>query len=360
MPAAPTSAETEATFSVEPCVFRRFFEEAPVAMAIAGPDRRFVKVNQAFCQMLGYEEHEMVGRTYADFTYRDDLPDSDEHARRLYEGVAAKDRYRKRYVHKNGGIRWAQVTLTLMREQHGRPTYALAVVEDITERKRAEEERRASEVRYRALAARLLTVQDEERRSLARELHDETGQTLTSLLVGLRTIQEAQTIWEARSLAEHLRRIASEAVDDLGRIARGLHPSVLDDHGLEAALRRLAGDVAELHRISIVVEDPCLGRRFPPHVETTLYRITQEALANAVRHARAQHVLVSVQCGDGEIVLRVRDDGPGLDPANPGTDGHLGLLGMRERAALASGTVVIESRPGEGTTVVARLPLVAT
>jgi len=361
MPAAPTSAEVEAALGYEACVFRHFFEVASVGMALAGPDRRFVKVNQAFCQMLGYEEHEMVGRTYADFTYRDDLPGSEEHARRLYEGLTARDRYQKRFVHKDGSVRWAQVTLTSMTDESGRSTYALAVVEDITEHKRAEEERRASEARYRALATRLLTVRDEKRRNLARELHDETGQTLTSLLVGLRTIQEARTIREARSLAEQLRRIASEAVDDIGRIARGLHPSVLDDHGLEAALRRLASDIAEVHGVSVEVEESCRSqKRFPPGIETTLYRIGQEALSNAVRHARPHQVRLSLTCDDVQIVLRVRDDGQGFDPANPGTDGHLGLLGMRERAALASGTVDVDSRPGKGTTVVARLPLDAT
>jgi PAS domain S-box-containing protein len=233
----------------------------------------------------------------------------------------------------------------------------IGVVTDISERERAEELRNR-------LIQQAVTAQEEERRRIARELHDEAGQSLTALLVGLRTIEESRTIAEAAALAQRLRGIAAQTLDEVGRLSRGLHPSILDELGLSAAVTRHAQEFAQLHGVSMDVRIEGLESEIlPPLVQTTVYRILQEALTNVAKHAGARSVSVRLVRGKATVELRVQDDGAGFDPA-AGAEGaagdqgdrHLGLQVMRERAALLGGSVEVESQPGAGTTITAHLP----
>jgi len=231
------------------------------------------------------------------------------------------------------------------------------VVTDISERERAEELRNR-------LIQQAVTAQEEERRRIARELHDEAGQSLTALLVGLRTIEESRTIAEATALAQRLRGIAAQTLDEVGRLSRGLHPSILDEVGLSAAVTRHAQEFAQLHGVAMDVRIEGLESEIlPPLVQTTVYRILQEALTNVAKHASARSVSVRLVRGKATVELRVQDDGAGFDPA-AGAEGaagdqgdrHLGLQVMRERAALLGGSVEVESQPGAGTAITAHLP----
>ncbi|MBI1723139.1 MAG: PAS domain-containing protein, partial [Gemmatimonadetes bacterium] len=197
--------------------------------------------------------------------------------------------------------------------------------------------KREDELRHQLLKQRIF-AQEEERRRIARELHDEAGQALTSLLVGLRTIQDAPSVSEAHAGAAALRQIAADVVDELGRLARGLHPTVLDDLGLVPAVARFAREHAQLYGIAVNVDTSHLGaERLPPAVETTLYRILQEAMTNVVKHAAAETVEIRLrrEGSVAELIVRVDGEGMGLS-AEPGeaTPGRLGLLGIRVRADL--------------------------
>jgi signal transduction histidine kinase len=227
----------------------------------------------------------------------------------------------------------------------------MAIITDLTERKRAEATRLE-------LMKRLITAEDEERRRFARELHDETGQSLTALLVGLRAIEEQAVTTDVHSAAQRLRRVAAQTVDNVGRLARGLHPSVLDDVGLAAAARRHVTDYARTFGIAVDLRmDGLVSLRLPSLVQTTLYRILQEALTNVARHARARAVGVELTHEEDVLELVVRDDGVGFESVAALSDvSGLGLHGMRERVALLGGSVEIESRPGHGTVVRARIP----
>jgi PAS domain S-box-containing protein len=232
----------------------------------------------------------------------------------------------------------------------------IGVVVDATERKRLEA------LRSR-LIEQVMTAQDEERRRIARELHDETGQSLTALLVGLRTIEGSRTVAEAAELAQRLRGIVAQTLDDVGRLSRGLHPSILDDVGLAAAVTRQVQDFAQLHGVAVDVRIEGLDADpLPPLLQTTVYRVLQEALTNVARHAAARSVSVQLVCDDGAVELCVQDDGVGFDPTvRAGTAaGHrrrLGLQGMQERAALLGGSVEVQSPPGVGTTITVRFPV---
>ncbi len=220
--------------------------------------------------------------------------------------------------------------------------------------------RRLAEFRTEMLA-QILAAQEAERRRIARDLHDEVGQTLTSLLIGLRTTAEAESLDVARARALDLRETTSTLLEDIKRLARGLRPSVLDDLGLLPALERLTLDISRIHDVEVSLDTSGLtGSRLGEAVEVTVYRIVQESLNNTVKHAEAHTARVSLSRAGDELVVVIQDDGRGFT-ARPAqklmADGHLGLAGMRERAALLGGSLVIESKPGAGTLVRARLPL---
>jgi signal transduction histidine kinase len=230
-------------------------------------------------------------------------------------------------------------------------TVLMAIITDLTDRKRAETTRLG-------LLKRLLSAEDQERRRIARELHDETGQSLTTLLVGLRAIADIARLAEVRSVARRLREVAAHTVDDVGRLARGLHPAVLDDKGLVAAMRRHASDFAKAFGVVIDIRLPgSVARRLSPLVQSTMYRILQEALTNVARYAQAGAVAVVLKHEKTVLELVIQDDGIGFDPAAVLSEASgLGLHGMQERVALLGGSVEIQSRRGHGTTIRARIP----
>ena len=203
---------------------------------------------------------------------------------------------------------------------------------------------------------RVVAAQELERRRLARELHDETGQALTSILLGLRSLEEVGDPAAVARAAGDLRELVVSTLQDVRRLAVELRPKALDDFGLVPALERLAESFTEQTRIGVDVEARLPEERLAPEIETAVYRIVQEALTNVVKHARARNVSILLSRKNGRVSVMIEDDGQGFDPARARADG-LGLLGMRERAALLDGTLSIESSNGAGTTLVLDVPL---
>ena len=193
-------------------------------------------------------------------------------------------------------------------------------------------------------------------RRLARELHDETGQALTSILLGLKPLEEALADHPARAALAELREHVVSALQDVRRLAVELRPAVLDDFGLVPALERLTESFAEQSGIRVDFHSALGETRLPSEVETALYRVVQESLTNIVKHANAHNVSVSVARRESGVAAVIEDDGAGFDQRAVREDG-VGLLGMRERLALLDGRLEIESRPGAGTTLVAEVPL---
>jgi signal transduction histidine kinase len=202
---------------------------------------------------------------------------------------------------------------------------------------------------------RVVAGQELERQRLARELHDETGQALTSILLGLKAVEEAPTRDDMHAAAKALRELVVATLQDVRRLAVELRPKALDDFGLVAALERLVNLFSESTGIAVELE-AALADRLPRDVETTLYRIVQEALTNIVKHARARNVsILLVRRGENATVV-IEDDGEGFDPDAAREDG-LGLLGMRERVALLDGRLSVESSEGAGTTLAVEVPV---
>jgi signal transduction histidine kinase len=203
---------------------------------------------------------------------------------------------------------------------------------------------------------RVVEGQELERRRLARELHDETGQALTSILLGLRAVEEANTSNETRAAASDLRELVVATLQDVRRLAVQLRPKALDDFGLAPALERLVQTFSEATDIRVELESQLGEERLPPEVETTLYRIVQEALTNIIKHAEATSVSILLVRRESSVMAVIEDDGRGFDPATLRAGG-LGLVGMRERVELHDGRLTIESRPDSGTTLAVEVPL---
>jgi signal transduction histidine kinase len=203
---------------------------------------------------------------------------------------------------------------------------------------------------------RVVEAQELERRRLARELHDETGQALTSILLGLKSLEEKLPDTGSRAAASELRELVVATLQDVRRLAVELRPSALDDFGLVAALERLTASIGEQTGIRIDFQPAITADRLPAEVETALYRIVQESLTNVVKHAKARNVSVLLARTDGAVKAVIEDDGGGFDPGERTGEGF-GLIGMSERLALLGGRLEIESSEEAGTTIAAEVPL---
>ncbi|HEY7602927.1 MAG TPA: GAF domain-containing protein [Gaiellaceae bacterium] len=203
---------------------------------------------------------------------------------------------------------------------------------------------------------RVVEGQELERRRLARELHDETGQALTSILLGLKRVEEAKSVEAAARATAELRAEIVQTLQAVRRLAVELRPQALDDFGLVPALERLAEAFGGDSGLRVDVEASLGGGRLPAEVETALYRLVQEALTNVAKHASAGHASVIVTRRDGSVTVVVEDDGRGFG-ARSSQGGGLGLVGMKERVGLLGGRLAIESTEGSGTTIVAEVPL---
>jgi len=202
---------------------------------------------------------------------------------------------------------------------------------------------------------RVVVAQEAERRRLARELHDETGQALTSILLGLKAVEDAPDDAARRDAVGELRELVRSTLQDVRQLAVELRPTALDDFGLVPALERLTETFAESTAIRVDFE-AALDERLPPDVETALYRIVQECLTNIVKHARASQVSIVVARRLSSVTAVIEDDGVGFDLATAREAG-LGLVGMRERVGLLGGRMTIESSPEAGTTCFVEVPL---
>ena len=207
-----------------------------------------------------------------------------------------------------------------------------------------------------ALVQRIITAQERERKVISRELHDQVGQSLLALLVDMQSPHDSGRC--DRVCVRHQARI-QDLIEDVRQVSKGMHPAILDDYGLDSALRTYVKDVSERHRVRIDYETTCSGDgdRLPEAMETALYRVAQEAISNALRHAEPSHISVILLVDSETVTLLVEDDGAGLPADRAAQDKGLGLLSMRERCSLLGGELDIISESEQGTTIRARIPV---
>ncbi len=345
--------------------FRSSFQNAGVPTAIAALDGRWLRVNPAMCQFLGYSEQELLRLRWQDITHPEDLGMSDAGRAKLLTGEIPAFHLEKRYIHKSGKILWGHLTVSLIRDARERPHSFTVQIVDITKRKEAEEAYRKteaalrrSEAELRGLAARLLGDEEAEHRRLARELHDDFSQRLAVAAFELARLEKecvtAGTPQCERALRSLRERIDSLS-DDMRGLARQLHPAVIEVLGLPAALRELCQSAGVPDRCEVRFTTRGLPPALPPNVSVTLYRVVQEALRNIARHSKASRVAVTLRASGHAIWLTIRDNGVGFDPAETARGG-IGLISMKERVRLINGMLSVESKPQRGTRITVHLP----
>jgi PAS domain S-box-containing protein len=361
-------AESSRRLAVSEERFRNAFANAPIGMALLDPQGRYVRVNEALSSMLGRTEDELLEASFEDLTHPDDLASSRDAWRRLRDESTPIFQREKRYVHADGHPVWALVSASAVPDAANRTTYFVAQVQDITERKIAEEalqltmeKLQAASDERRSLLDRTVRAAEEERIRVAAELHDGPVQHLTALdlrLESLRTRLERGTARASGDSAERIQERLREEIRGLRRMMTELRPPALDERGLDAALRDYVGGVAKETGLMCSVESSMDGR-LPPALDTILYRVAQEAVTNVVKHAKARDVRIALEGTNGKVQLDIRDDGVGFDVDHAWTkvgEGHFGLVGMRERVAAAGGSLRVDSRPGAGTHILVSLP----
>lgn len=242
---------------------------------------------------------------------------------------------------------WAKDELGTLAQAFNQMVQELAQINDL---------RQEREGLQRQLLEKVISTQEEERRRIARELHDSTSQSLTSLLMGLRMLEANCTEPDQQKVSD-LRKIAVHTLDEVHNLATQLRPRSLDDLGLSAALERLTSEWQARYKVPVDLVITLGDSRLPGGVETALYRIIQETLTNVVRHAKAQSVSILVERRNGSVIAVIEDDGQGFEVSNSPGEYHLGLLGMRERAELLNGHLTIESSAGQGTSIFVEIPI---
>lgn len=330
--------------------YRLLFEANPLPCWVFANDTlQILTVNHAAIERYGYSREEFLSRKVTDLRA---APDQSLGAPLPRLGGPSSV-LRTVLVTSKGTQVEVEISWQAMLFQEREATLSVAV--DLSERRRALDERRNAELR-RQLLDRIVVAQEEERRRIARELHDETGQLLTSMLAHLRAVEETRSLANAKQHARELRSIASHAIDEVGRLARGLHPTVLEDLGLRAALLRLISGWGKARGPEImldIAEEDWSDLPFSHRIGA--YRIVQEALTNARKHASAARIEVKVLRDTDGIHIEVRDDGVGIGQEALYVSSGLGLPGMRERARSLGGELTFASN-GKGTVVEARIP----
>jgi PAS domain S-box-containing protein len=320
--------------------------------------QRMTKINPAMAKQFRATPSELIGLTPGDF-FRHDLVAGRRGWRALFDAGHTHSITNERRL--DGSTMWVEGDYMCFYDAAGRITGHFGIQRDITDRIRAVEELEQSRAELRALAVRLQAIREEERTRIAREIHDELGQALTALKLdlawlGKQSQKSTSTSGEFRAVDQSITKRIDETMQIVRRIASELRPSVLDQLGLEAAIEYLVQDATKRTGIAITLHAQEFPR-LPDDVASHAFRIIQEALTNVTRHSKATRVDVAVRRAGGSLILGVSDNGVGFAPDTLSGLHSLGLVGMRERALACGGVLMVQGKPGEGTSIVVTIPL---
>jgi PAS domain S-box-containing protein len=333
--------------------FRTLMERAPVAISLSRYGLTLF-VNQKYLELYGFASvDELVGRSIGEQWSPAFRAMVEERARQRSVGLPAPARYEAVGQRKDGSQFPVEVAVAIVDLPDGEAS--VGFLTDITERKRAQEDRQRSLDQLRALAGRLQSIREEERKRVAREIHDQLGQALTALKIDLSSLIHDLPAAKKEG-SESVLNLIDQTIQSVRRISTELRPGILDDLGLVAAVE-WAGEEFEARtgttcRLDLPRDDIAVD----PEQATAIFRIFQETLTNVARHADASDVKVRLTREDGDLTLEVHDNGKGIPQDKLSSGESLGILGMRERAMLLGGELTISGPPENGTTVRVRIP----
>jgi two-component system sensor histidine kinase UhpB len=346
--------------------YRMLFERSPLPMWVVDTETlRFLAVNDAALRLYEYSREEFLA-----LTAREIGPTHDHAAFRDFLSREAEVQHGHfRHLKKTGEPIDIEAVGHLV-AWRGRPA-RLVQINDITERLRTQQtlerlnrELEVSHERLRALSRRLFEVQEEERKRLARDLHDDVGQALTALKIQLESLARPGGELAPRSRVDEIVDTVQHTLERVRQLSLSLRPPQLDDLGLAAALRSHLDRQARVAGLQAHFEAEDAPPALAPDAETACFRVAQEAINNVLRHARARNLWVRLFTAGGRLAISVRDDGRGFDldavRARAANGASLGLVGMEERMALAGGSFELRSTPGQGTVLLATFPMATT
>jgi len=342
--------------------FRATFEQAAVGIAHVAIDGRFLRINQKFCDIIGYTQAELLQLGFQDITHTDDLDADLGYAQQLLEGDITTYSMEKRYCRKDGELVWVNLTVSLLRDDAAKPLWFVFVVEDISERKCTEQAVLDYQRRLKKLAAELARTEDRERRKIAAELHDNVGQSLAVLRMQLAAAKQQSAGRKVDQILDEVSDSLREAIKDTRNIISALSSPTLNELGLAAAVSDWLGEqIAGRFGLQTRFSDDGKHKPLSEDSKTILYRSVRELLMNVVKHAAAHQVSVKLQRMNTSIQIIVEDDGVGLvDGKFPGkktAEAGFGLFSIEERINDIGGSLELESLPGKGVRATLTAPL---
>lgn len=326
-------------------------------------ESRYILVNDAFMAACRLPESAILHRTPAEVWPAEWGREYIETDRRVMLG-GERLRYEEQRHAQDGTLRWYDTIKTPVRNELGEVIGTTGISRDITDRKLAEQELLDSRTQLRELSAHLQSIREEERTRISRELHDELGQTLTAICIGLDVLETQKKLQDQDWLnnLQGLKKIANSTVESVQRIAADLRPTILDELGLPSAIDWLLESFSERSKIAYELSLPPSTLCFTRDISTAIFRIVQEALTNVSRHSHASSVVIDLKESKDFITLKIIDNGQGMavgmNLKRGSRENGLGLVGMRERAIMLGGKLKIQSRAGAGTSIEVRIPKV--
>jgi PAS domain S-box-containing protein len=287
----------------------------------------------------------------------DDLDFAKAKVQEAFDSLLASS-FSYRFIKKDGTVRHGYTEWKFEFDKNGKPSRLFGIIQDITDRKRSEEELKQINDELHSLSSHLQNVREEERIQIARDIHDELGQQLTGLKMNMNWLNK-KLATEDELIKEKINgmiELIDETVKSVRRISSNLRPSILDDLGLIAALEWHGQEVEKRAEIKVIFCADMTEPELTVAMSTGIFRIYQEVLTNVVRHANAHKVKSSLQLIDNCLVLKIKDDGQGMDQAMAGTKKTLGLIGIKERTFAMGGKYNLNSEPGKGTEIEISIP----
>jgi len=327
--------------------FRNVFRNAGVGMVVVSPEGHLLAVNGRFCEYLGFEEEELLGRSVQSLTVAEDWPGFSQKLSEALTQGHCFHRLEKRCLHKSGTIVYTESTVSLVCDSSGSPQYFVGEVLDVTNRKE-------TETALSNINRRLIEAQEQERIRIGRELHDDINQRLALLSIALEGLE-----CDPSAVPDRLRQLRQE-IDEISKdveaLSHELHSSKLEYLGVVVGIRSWCKEFGERQNMEIDFRTD-VATVLPFEIGICLFRVLQEALHNIVKHSGVKRVDVRLTERSNQIHLRVSDSGKGFNVEAAMQGKGLGLTSMRERVRLVNGTIAIESEPMGGTTIDVRVPL---
>ena len=341
--------------------FRTIIREAAIGIALLDQKGRLIESNPALQTMLGYSPEELRGMGFSQIQHPENSKLSQEIFRQLLAGEQEVYRVETRYTRKDGWVGWGRQSISLVREAGGEAQFAIAMFEDITERRENEERIRTYQEQLQSLASELSLTEERERRRLATVLHDHIAQLLVLAKDKFEKMQESSVVRALIKPMEEVRRLIEESIRYTRALIFELSPPILYDLGFEATMEWLAEHMEEQYGLKVEVENDDLPKPLDNEARVLLFRGVRELLFNVLKHAQTKSAKVRLRGEEGQLRVIVEDNGVGFAPdrliSATGKVKGFGLFSVRERLNYFGGSLEVESIPGEVTRVSLVMPL---